>query len=157
MGQGASITFSPIDGTHLTNDVFDALLRSAQDLAVDGSRFNLVLLRLSRVANGPPWDGSLYWSAAAHGEIDGFHAKPFLGAVPTLNETVILAYDMARPVKGDDDWLKSMIAQLRIDTDDGAGGRFRLRQLAIVQNPAPERLRAPPPAARPSMPSTGLR
>ena len=162
-GQGSTVTFSPIDGSHLINEVYDSLLRSPDGLALEGGRFNLVLARLSRTANGPPWDGSLYWSNDAHGELEAFHARPFLGAAPGLNETVILAYDMSRPVRGGDDWMKSIIRRIRIDTDDGAGGRFLLRQIAIVQNPAPDRLRAveaaatAPPPAKTAAPSAGLR
>jgi hypothetical protein len=148
-GAGSTLTFSPLDGVHLTNTAYDSLLRSPDALALDGSRFNLVLVRLGRVNNGPPWDGSLMWSTAAHGEAGGFMTKPFLGGDPALNETVVLAYDMAHPRKGGDDWIKSVVRQIRIDTDDGAGGRFILRQIAIVQTPAPAALRAPspPPAA----------
>jgi hypothetical protein len=82
-----------------------------------------------------------------HPEQDAFHTKPFLGQAPAVNETVILAYDMANPLKGGDDWTKSLIDQIRIDTDDGAGSRFRLREIAIVENPAPDVLKAPPRAA----------
>ena len=64
-----------------------------------------------------------------------------------MNETVILAYDLTRPTRGGSDWQQSIIQQLRLDTDDGAGGKFLLRQIAVVQNPASDRLRAPEPAA----------
>lgn len=150
---GSTLTFSPLDGVHVANTAYDSLLRSPDGLALDGSRFNLVLVRLGRVSNGPPWDGSLMWSTDAHGEAGGFMTKPFMGAAPALNETVVLAYDMAHPRKGGDDWLKSVVRQVRIDTDDGAGGRFILRQIAIVQNPAPDKLRAPA-AAIPPTPAT---
>ena len=144
-GGTVAVTFSPLDGTHLSNERFDPQLRSPTGLALDGAQFNLVLVRLSRLANGPPWDGSLFWVTAGHDAADAFHAKPFLGAEPGVNETVILAYDLTRPTKGGSDWLQSVIQQLRLDTDDGAGGKFLLRQIAVVQNPASDRLRAPDP------------
>jgi hypothetical protein len=146
-GGTVNITFSPLDGTHISNEIFDPQLRSPTGLALDGARFNLVLVRLSRMANGPPWDGSLFWVTDAHDANDGFHAKPFLGAEPGPNETVILAYDLTRPTRGGSDWQQSIIQQLRLDTDDGAGGKFLLREMAVVQNPASDRLRAPDPSA----------
>ncbi len=154
-GQGAAVSFSPLAGTRVTNTVHDALIRTPDGLALDGSRFNLLLIRLGREADGPPWDGSVHWITEAHGEHDDFHAKPFMGAAPALNETVILAYDMAHPVRGGADWVTSMIRQIRLDTDDGAGGRFILRQMALVENPAPARLR--PLAAAASASAAGLR
>ena len=116
-------------------------------------------LRLTRQTQAEPWDGSLYWSTDTHGEADAFHTKPFLGEAPALNETVILAYDMANPLKGGDDWTKSLIDQIRLDTDDGAGSRFRLREIAIVENPAPDVLKAAPrpkkaAVAAPATPTT---
>jgi hypothetical protein len=154
-GQGASIRFSPISGTLVVNDVFDALIRSPDGLGLEGARYNLVLVRLGRESAGAPWDGALFWSTDTHGELHAFHAKPFAGASPALNETVTLAYDMTRPTRGGSDWTSSVIRQFRLDTDDGAGGSFRLRQIAIVENPAPDRLRAPEPAVPAS--SIGLR
>ena len=76
-----------------------------------------------------------------------------------MNETVILAYDLTRPTRGGGDWQQSLIQQLRLDTDDGAGGKFLLREIAVVRNPASDRLRAPdppppkPPAAAPAAPA----
>ena len=67
---------------------------------------------------------------------------------------MILAYDMAHPRFGGDDWTKSLIDQIRLDTDDGAGSRFRLREIAIVENPDPDVLKAPPRPAVASAPAT---
>jgi hypothetical protein len=54
-----------------------------------------------------------------------------------------MVYDMAKPRKGGDDWVKSVITGLRLDLDDDAGGEFTLYQVAIVNvpggvSPAPE-------------------
>ena len=150
-------------GVHLVNRLPDSQLRSPSGLGIDGSRFTLVLVRLTRLSDATPWDGSLYWMTQDHSEQDAFHTKPFLGEAPVVNETVILAYDMANPLKGGDDWLKSVIDQVRIDTDDGAGSKFRLRQIAIVENPAPDVLKAAPrapkaaEAATPNAEAAGLR
>lgn len=149
-GGGAELVAAPLQGLQVVNRLPDAQLRSPAGLAIDGARFNLVLVRLTRLSDAPPWDGSLYWMTPAHPEQHGFHTKPFLGEKPAVNETVILAYDMAHPRFGGDDWTKSLIDQIRIDTDDGSGSRFRLRQIAIVENPDPKVLKAPPRAAVPA-------
>ena len=145
-----------LDGTQIVNRLPDSLLRSPGGLAVDGSRFSLVLVRLTRLSDAPPWDGLLAWTTAGHPESAAYHTKPFLGDAPQVNETVILAYDMANPKRGGDDWTRSVIDQIRIDTDDGAGSRFRIRQIAIVENPDPAKLKAPPwPAPKPAAAPTG--
>ncbi len=156
---GADLTSAALQGLQVVNRLPDAQLRSPMGLAIDGARFTLVLVRLTRLSDAPPWDGSLYWMTAEHPEQDAFHTKPFLGAAPEVNETVILAYDMANPLKGGDDWTKSLIDQIRLDTDDGAGSKFRLREIAIVENPAPDVLKAAPRAApaAPAAKAAGLR
>jgi hypothetical protein len=61
-----------------------------------------------------------------------------------------MVYDLAKPRKGGDDWLKSVITGIRLDLDDSAGGAFTLQQVAIVSIPGgatPEA--APPKAATP--------
>ncbi len=152
-GGGADIVAVPLEGVQVVNRTLDAQLRSPSGLGIEGARFGLVLVRLTRLTAATPWDGSLYWMTADHSEADAFHTKPFLGADPAVNETVILAYDLIRPLKGGDDWVKSVIDQVRIDTDDGAGSRFRLRQIAIVENPAPDVLKALPRAPRSGPPA----
>jgi hypothetical protein len=158
-GGGIELNAVPLQGLQVVNRLPDAYLRSPSELAIDGARFNLVLVRLTRLSDAPPWDGSLHWMTAEHPELDAFHTKPFLGAAPAVNETVTLAYDMANPLKGGDDWITSLIDQIRIDTDDGADSRFRLRQIAIVENPDPDILKAPPRAApaAPAARAAGLR
>lgn len=155
---GAVTLSTGINGTELANRLPDSFLRSPSGLGVDGSRFSLVLVRLTRLSDAPPWDGMLAWTTAAgHPEEAAFHTKPFLGDAPQINETVILAYDMANPKRGGDDWTRSIIDQIRIDTDDGAGSRFRLRQIAIVENPDPAKLKAPPWPAAKTAAAAGLR
>jgi hypothetical protein len=157
-GFSGSVTISTgINGVEIANRLPDSLLRSPSGLGVDGSRFPLVLVRLTRLSEAPPWDGLLAWSTAGHPEGASYYTKPFLGDAPQVNETVILAYDMSNPKKGGDDWVKSIIDQIRIDTDDGAGSRFRLRQIAIVENPDPAKLKAPPWPVAKTAAAVGLR
>ena len=125
---------------------FDPILRSPSGLALDGGRYSLVLVRLTRVARGSAWDGSLYYSTADHGESAGYTATPFQGADPAVNETVILAYDMRQPRAGGADWSTSLIDQIRLDLDDEAGGEFIIHQIAVAEPPAD----TPPPSLRPA-------
>lgn len=145
-------------GLRLTNQAPDPALRSPSGLEINGARGSLVLVRLTRKQASPAWDGSLYYSTATHGESQGFFAKPVLGDSPAVNETLILAYDMAHPLGGGDDWTTSLISQIRLDTDDSPGGAFVIRQIAVTENPGREALGlAPPPrppeAARPKPPA----
>jgi hypothetical protein len=71
-------------------------------------------------------------------------AAPVQGADPAVNETAILVYDMTHLKKGGADWTQSIIQQIRMDFEDQAGGEFLVRQVAIVRNPNPAALSAPP-------------
>jgi len=126
--------------------VFDPILRTPSGLDLDGSRYSLVLVRLTRVAAGSVWDGTLFYATDAHPESGDYMAVPLDRTPPVLNETVILAYDLRRPYKGGDDWITSRIDQLRLDLDDQPGGEFLIHQVAIVEPPSA----TPPPALRPA-------
>ncbi|MBP7649988.1 MAG: hypothetical protein KA085_12775 [Phenylobacterium sp.] len=127
-------------GLRLSNQAPDPALRSPRGLEINGARGSLVLVRLTRKQASPAWDGSLYYSTAGHGESQGFFAKPVMGGSPAVNETLILAYDMAHPTGGGDDWTTSLISQIRLDTDDSPGGAFVIRQIAVTENPGREAL-----------------
>lgn len=127
-------------GLRLTNQAPDPALRSPSGLEINGARGSLVLVRLTRKQASPAWDGSLYYTTAGHGEGQGYFAKPIMGGSPAVNETLILAYDMAHPLGGGDDWTTSLISQIRLDTDDSPGGAFVIRQIAVTENPGREAL-----------------
>ena len=137
-GQGAEVT------------VGDPILRSPKGLNVPGARYDLVLIRLTRVAPGPLWDGALYYSTAAHGEASAYFGKPLAGADPKVGETVTLVYDMSHQSRGAPDWSQSMIDQIRLDIDDKPGGKVIIRQVAIGIDPDPAAMAAmaPPPKAK---------
>jgi hypothetical protein len=46
-----------------------------------------------------------------------------------------MVFDMHRLAAGGDDWKTSKIDQVRLDLDDGPGGAFVIRQVAIAQDP----------------------
>ncbi|MCA6286251.1 hypothetical protein [Phenylobacterium sp.] len=134
-GAGSTLAARPGGGLDVTGDLFDPIVRFPKDLSVKGSESNAVLVRITRNKDTERWDGSLFWTTAAHGEAAGFATKPIRGADPAVGETTIMVYDLAKPRKGGDDWLKSVITGIRLDLDDSAGGAFTLQQVAIVTIP----------------------
>jgi hypothetical protein len=92
-------------------------------------------VRLTRLAAGPGWAGELFYSTPAHGPTASRRGLPADPKTPLVNETVTLVYDMAQPGAGGGDWSRGTIDQLRLDTDDGAGGVFVIRQVAVVARP----------------------
>lgn len=120
-GAGSTLTARPGGGLDVKGDLFDPIVRLPKDLSVKGAESNAVLVRITRNKDTERWDGSLFWTTAAHGEAVG--------------ETTIMVYDLAKPRKGGDDWLKSVITGIRLDLDDSAGGAFTLQQVAIVTIP----------------------
>lgn len=143
---GGEVLPAETDGLRLAARAFDPALRSPSGLALEGRRFNHVLVRITRLAPAKDWDGALHYVTAARPEAADFMAQPFQGAAPEVNETVILAYDMRRPTRGGEDWVTSQIERVRLDFDDGAGGEFLIHQIAITEPPLSE----PAPALRPA-------
>lgn len=140
---GAALPGAPV-GLEIQNERADPMLRSPTGLALDGRRFSLVLVRMTRTRPGAAWDGAIFYRTANHGESGEFQAKPVDGADPAVNETVVVVYDMSRLKSGGDDWRTSQIDQIRLDTDDQAGGGFVIHQIAVTENPGPEALGAGP-------------
>ena len=136
---GAALPGAPV-GLEIQNERADPMLRSPTGLALDGRRFSLVLVRMTRTRPGAAWDGAIFYRTANHGESGEFQAKPVDGANPAVNETVVVVYDMSRLKNGGDDWQTSQIDQIRLDTDDQAGGGFVIHQIAVTENPGPEAL-----------------
>lgn len=133
------------DGMLVT--IADPSVRSPKALGISGAEGNLVLVRLTRVGAGEPWDGALYYTTSSHGENIQYLGKPISGAAPKLNETVTLVYDMQNQTAGAPDWTSSTIEQLRFDLEDKPGGKFLIRQVAIVQNTNPAAFAPAAPAA----------
>ncbi len=122
-------------GLRVAARAFDSAIRSPSGLELDGSRYNQVLVRLTRLRGAEHWDGALHYSTAAHGESAEFMTKPPVGADPKVNETVVLAYDLANPRRGGEDWTTSLIDRIRIDLDDSEGGEFLIHQIAVTEAP----------------------
>ena len=143
MGNGE---VAPADGAGLSVNELgaDSSLRTPRGLNVDGHTRSLVIVRVTRVRPATPFDGSVYYTTAAHGETAAFHARPVAGKSPEVGETATLVFDMHRLSKGDLDWRGAIIDQVRIDLDDGPGGAFIVRQVAIALDPGGIPLGAPP-------------
>jgi hypothetical protein len=127
----------PADGAGLSLKVGgrDAILRTPRGLNVAGANRSLVLVRLTRTGAARRLDPTAYYSTAAHGESQAYFAKPVFGGHPRLNDTVTMVFDMHRLAAGGDDWKVSKIDQVRLDLDDGPGGAFVIRQVAIALDP----------------------
>ena len=113
----------------------DVMVRTPKGLGINGRARSLVIVRITRTRAGRPWDGTVYYSTAAHGEDQHYFAKPVMGGDPGVNETRLLIYDMHRLNAGADDWKTSVIYQFRIDLDDAAGGAFIIEQVAVAKDP----------------------
>jgi hypothetical protein len=122
-------------GLRLTNAAADAALRTPSGLDMDGDGYRLVIVRLTRIRAGGLWDGSLHYTTPAHGEAETFSARPVQGADPAVNETTVMVYDLSQAAAAED-WASSRIDQIRIDTDDVAGGEFLVREVAVAAKPA---------------------
>jgi hypothetical protein len=148
---------SPADGAGLSLRVAgrDTILRTPRGLNVAGVNRSLVLVRLTRTGAAKRLDPTAYYSTAAHGESQAWFAKPVFGGHPRLNDTVTMVFDMHRLAAGADDWKTSTIDQVRLDLDDGPGGAFVIRQVAIAQDPGGllPALPAPPKATEPDKPA----
>lgn len=132
---GGEVSPADVLGMTYREVATDPVLRSPRGLNVDGHIRTLVLVRLVRTLPGDGWDGTLYYATAAHKESAEFHAKPVFGGDPPLNQPTVLIFDMKHPAAGGGDWTSSLIDQIRIDLDAGAGGEFIIRQVAIAQDP----------------------
>lgn len=138
---GSTITPAPGGGLQVAEEAPDSIIRSPQNLVIDGKRYNAVLVRLTRMKPSEKWDGSIFYTTAAHGEAGGFHTKPLRGANPVQGETTTMVYDMASLKKGGDDWSTSTIFGLRLDLDDTVGGVFVVHEIAVVSLPSAAILR----------------
>lgn len=136
-GLGATLGPAAGGGLAVSNVAFDPILVSPSDLAIDGARNPLVVIRLTRVKAGGDWSGTLFYVTPKHGTAEAFHGRPADLKDVAVNETVTLVYDMSRPAAGGEDWIASTIDQLRFDTDDQAGGQFVIHQIAVADNPDP--------------------
>lgn len=137
---GGEAGLSEKSGLQVVETAPDPILRSPSGLNIDGSVNTLVIVRLTRAAEGQSWSGVVHYATANHGESAEFMAQPLLGSAPAINETVILVYDMARLKRGGADWTQSIINQLRFDFEDLPGGEFLVRQVAVAANPDPAAL-----------------
>lgn len=129
-GVGAEVTPGAPTGAKVANFAADAVLRSGQGLAIDGTRDTLVLVRVTRLKAGGAWSGALFYTNGLHAEAETFRGLPTDRADIGVGETVTLVYDMTQS-SDPADWAAAPIDQLRLDLDDAAGGVFVLRQVAI--------------------------
>jgi hypothetical protein len=151
VGAGSTLSTAPGGGLKVTGTIFDPIIRSPAGLAIDGSAYNTILIRISRQKDTARWDGSIFWATTKHKHSGAYVAGPLRGADPQVGETTVMVYDLSKPFQGGDDWSTSTIESLRLDLDDDIGGEFTIHQIAIVNIPGGASPRKPAaPAAAPA-------
>ncbi|WP_312163479.1 hypothetical protein [Phenylobacterium sp.] len=113
----------------------DPVLRTPAGLDVAGKDAPLVVVRLTRTRPTDAWDGALYYSTRRHGESPQFMTYPANGPPPMAGRTALLVYDLSNPRVGGRDWTRSIIEQVRVDLDAGAGGEVVVHQVALIGEP----------------------
>ncbi|MDP1617907.1 hypothetical protein [Phenylobacterium sp.] len=127
----ASLTPTP-DGLRVVATANDAGIRTPAGLRLNGRYADLVLVRLTRLAEAPSWDGSLYYATDGQGESAERRAAPQPASSPPIGVPTLLIYDMKQPSVGRA-WRRSQIDQIRLDLDNEAGGAVLIHEIAIVR------------------------
>jgi hypothetical protein len=110
----------------------DPGLRTPAGLKLRGEDADLVLVRITRLANAASWDGSLYYATGRHGESAERRAAPQPASSPPIGVETLLIYDMKQPSVGRA-WRRSAIDQIRLDLDNEAGGAVLIHEIAIAR------------------------
>ncbi|MEH6676246.1 hypothetical protein [Phenylobacterium sp.] len=133
VAEGGELSHQPGVGAKLVSRSGDPKLRSPNGIDLPGDAANLVLVRMVRVLAAGPWDGALYYATARRGESAAYMALPVATWPPETASPITLVYDMANPARGGDDWTRSQISQLRLDTEAAPGGVALIAQIALAQ------------------------
>ena len=121
----------PGQGVAVADTGPDPSVRTPGVLRLPGAQADLVIVRLTRVTPTPTWDGMLYYSTDRHGETARFALRPAGGRPPPAGAPAILVYDLAAAGPVGRDWRKSVIEQIRLDLDVGAGGAVVIHQIVL--------------------------
>jgi hypothetical protein len=130
---GSTVSVAPGGGLSIANKVYGAPVRTPESLALDGGRYPVVLVRITRDAAGTQWDPIVYYTTDKHAETELFKANVYRGHNPAVGETTVLVYDMAHLLTGGPDWLRSKIKQIRFQNDDQPGSSFTIREIAVAE------------------------
>jgi hypothetical protein len=130
---GTIMTAAPGGGLSVANKVYGAPVRTPANLGLDGRRYPVILVRITRDAAGAQWDPIVYYTTDKHAETELFKANVWRGHNPATGETTVLVYDMSHLLAGGPDWTRSTIKQIRFQTDDQPGGAFTIREVAVAE------------------------
>lgn len=100
-------------------------------ISINGSLFSRVKAKVTRRAGAATdWDGSLFYSTAAHPVSGSYFAR---AANPNLavGESAIIEWDMANLQAGGNDWVTSTITRIRIDLGAAVGGSFEVDWIVV--------------------------
>jgi predicted phage tail protein/uncharacterized coiled-coil protein SlyX len=130
-GQNAAVgivagTYMRVTSSSSTNPIF---ARGA--LAIDGSLFNLVRMKITRRTNTTTdWIGAMYYATAGHGVSSSYYkiaANPNLAA----NQSAIVEWDMSTLTAGGTDWTTSLINTIRFDLGKNTDSVFDIDWVVV--------------------------
>lgn len=132
VADGGELRHQPGVGVELISQSGDPKLRSPTGIDLPGATANLVLVRMARAVAAGPWDGALYYATGDHGESAAYMALPVGTWPPETATPVTLVYDMTHLARGEGDWTRRRISQLRLDTEAAPGGVVLIAQIALA-------------------------
>lgn len=104
----------------------DVVIRSPAGQAISGAENTVVSARI-RVTNfwgdRPGWDGACFYVTSGHNESASFFLRANEPSL-VLNEWRVLRWDMANLTEGGDDWVSSIVSQIRIDLQQSVTAPF---------------------------------
>lgn len=121
-----SVVFGALRVTPSAND---PMIRAALSPAISGATYPVIRARIKRVG-GAGWDGTAYFTTAAHGELASFYkqiAAPTFGA----DGWAIVEWDMTTLSVGGTDWIASTINTIRLDLGALAADVFDVDWVAV--------------------------
>ncbi len=130
---GMNVQIAPTsEGLSVVATGDDPAIRTPDNLSINGSEADLILVRMTRLTAAESWDGTLYYATNQSSESADRRAAPQTAKSPQIGVQVLLAYDMKQPSVGRA-WRRSPIKQIRLDLDNEAGGAFLIHDIAIVR------------------------
>ncbi|MBL4838482.1 MAG: hypothetical protein JKY34_12980, partial [Kordiimonadaceae bacterium] len=110
----------------------DSKLYSPDNLTIDGSRFDKVMVRLKRISSGDgeEWEGpQLFYATTDH--IISTSYRDYANAKLVKGTYSTFVFDMANQSAGGNDWTNSIITQLRFDPTITSGDDFEIDWIGV--------------------------
>lgn len=131
---GLDVSMSANDtGLVVTTLTTNSRLFSPENLTIDGSKYDKVVVRLKRLTQGPGslWEGPvLYYASTAH-PIDADNYRKFANQRFVKNTYTAFVFDMANLSRGGDDWKNSIVTQLRLDLGETSDDEYEIDWIGV--------------------------